>query len=293
MQLAPFSTFFSRKSPPPPEGPPDYARLIVDHLSYIELQCRKAADSSCTWRSDADIDNETDQLVTEVLDHLKSDDFKVLRNFRGSSKLTTYLNTVISNLVIDIIRTRKGRSRARERASAIGPVGELLHNMVYGLSYTLADAHGHLVLSHGISESEDDLRDMLVQIRGNDGATHAMISGWPCHGREMLVDGEVEVIVPDPAKNSEEIMVDNQREKRREQAIAAMQEGLSGEERFILRLRIPPTDDEEPRSVREIAALLGQTEKAVDNRLRRILLRCREMLLSQGFSLDDLIYVGD
>ena len=63
----------------------------------------------------------------------------------------------------------------------------------------------------------------------------------------------------------------------------------TGEERFILRLRFPATDDVEPLPVREIAALLGQTDKAVDNRLRRILLRCRETLLRQGLFLDDLI----
>lgn len=294
MQLASITSIFTRKATPSSqEERPDYARLIVDHLPYIERQCRKATDSPSTGRSEADIDNETDLLLTEVLDHLKADDYKVLRNFRGSAKLTTYLTTVIANLVVDIVRTRKGRSRARERARDIGPVAELLYTLVYGRGYTLGDAHGHLVLSHGITESEDDLRGLLDQIRGRDGATHTMSSDWPYKGREVLVDYEVEVIVPDPAKGAEEVMIDNQRELKRKQAMAIMLEGLSGEESFILRLRFPATDDEEPRSVREIAALLSQTEKAVDNRLRRTLLRCREMLLSQGLSLDDLISVGE
>uniref|UniRef100_C6DZB2 RNA polymerase, sigma-24 subunit, ECF subfamily n=1 Tax=Geobacter sp. (strain M21) TaxID=443144 RepID=C6DZB2_GEOSM len=269
-----------------------YQCLIVEHLSFIEKQCRKATDSPSTSRSEADIDNEADLLLAEVLDHLKADDYKVLRNFRGSAKLTTYLTAVIANLVVDIARTRYGRSRARERAKDIGPVAELLHELVYGRGYTLADAHGHLVLSYGITESEDDLRGMLDQIRGRDG-TQVMSSDWPYKGREVLVDDEVEVIVPDPAKGAEEIMIGNQRDRKREQTMAAMLEGLSGEESFILRLRFPAMDDQKPRSVREIAALLGLTEKAVDNRLRRTLLRCREMLLSQGLSLDDLISVGE
>lgn len=294
MQLSSITSIFIRKgTPPSQEKPPNYARLIIDHLPYIESRCRKAANPHGSGRSETDIDNEADLLLTEVLDHLKADDYKVLRDFRGSAKLTTYLNTVISNLVIDIVRTRKGRSRARERARGIGSVAELLHHMVCDLGYTLTDAHGHLVLSHGIKESEDELKCLLDQIRGRDGITHPIASDWPYQGREVLVDDEIEVIVPDPAKGAEEIMIDNERELKRKKAIVTMQEGLSGEDRFIIRLRFPPTDDEEPRSVREISALLGQSEKAVENRIHRILLRCRETLLGQGQSLDDLICVRD
>jgi RNA polymerase sigma factor (sigma-70 family) len=291
MQIIP-KAVFSRKSQPA-QAPPDYASLIIDHLPYIERQCRRAAESPGSHRSADDADIEADHILTEVIDHLKADDFKALREFRGNAKLTTYLTTVISNLVVDIIRTRKGRSRAGERARELGQVAEQLHKLVYGLGYTLADAHGHMSLSHGIGESEDELREMLHRIRGRDGITHSTTVGWPYQGREVFVDGEVEVIVPDPAKGAEELMIDSQREQRREQIIGALMEGLSGEERFILRLRFPATETESAKSIREIAALTGQTEKAMDNRLRRILMRCRETLLSNGLSMDDLIVVGE
>ena len=294
MQLFSITGFLANKtSLPSLKEKADYARLIVDHLPYIEKQCRRAADSPGRGRSEVDIDNESDLLLTEVLGHLKADGYKVLRNFRGSAKLTTYLTTVISNLVIDSIRARKGRSRASERAKNLGSVAEILYKLVYELGYTLSDAHGHLVLSHVITESEDDLRFMLDRIRGRDGVTHAGTASWPCLGREVTVDGEIEVIVPDPAKGADELLIDNQRNRNREQAVAAMLEGLSGEERFMLRLRFPAIENETTKSIREIAALTGQTEKSVDSRLRRILLRCRETLLSRGFSLDDLICVGE
>lgn len=293
MQIVPIKSLFSRKSAPSQEDKPDYARLIVDHLPHIERQCRRAAESPGNYRSATDVDNESDHLLTEVIDHLKADDFKVLRDFRGNAKLTTYLTTVISNLVVDIIRSRKGRSRAGDRARELGPVAEQLHKLVYGLGYTLADAHGHLVLSHGISDSEDELREMMHHIRGRDGATHSVTTSWPHQGREVLVNDDVEVIVPDPAKGADERLIDNQREQKREQIISTLMEGLSGEERFILRLRFPTTENESNKSIREIAALTGQTEKSVDNRLRRILMRCRETLLSGGLSLDDLICVGE
>ncbi len=293
MQIVPLKTLFFKKPPQPPNEATDYARLIVDHLPYIEKQCRRAAESPGSYRSDADVDNEADHLLTEVIDHLKADDFKVLRDFRGDAKITTYLTSVISNLVVDIIRTRKGRSRAGERAKELGPVVEQLHKLIYGLGFTLADSHGYLVASHGISESEDELRDMLHQIRGRDGITHAATASWPHQGREVLVDNEIEVIVPDPAKGADELLIDNQREQKSSLVVGALLEGLSGEERFILRLRFPATENEATKSIREIAVLTGQTEKSVDNRLRRILMRCRETLLSRGLSLDDLICVGE
>jgi len=293
MQLVSITSYFGKNPQPPMEERPDYARLIVDHLPFIEKQCRKTIDSPVNSYSEADIDNETDHLLTEVLDHLKFDDYKVLRDFRGSAKLTTYLTTVIANMVVDLVRKRKGRSRVRERAKCLGPLAEQLHDLVYGHGFTLANAHGHLVLSHGIRESEDDLRILLDRIGGRNIAANAMAADWPYQGREVLVDGEVELIVPDPAKSAEGLMIDKQRERQREQAMAFMLDGLSGEECLMLRLRYPAKEDEAPRSVREIAILLGQTEKAVDNRLRRVLMRCREALLSRGLSLDDLINVGE
>ena len=89
MQIVPFKAIFSRKSAPRTEEETDYARLIVDHLPYIEKQCRRAAESPGSYRSDSDVDNEADYLLTEVIDHLKADDFKVLRDFRGDAKITT------------------------------------------------------------------------------------------------------------------------------------------------------------------------------------------------------------
>jgi RNA polymerase sigma factor (sigma-70 family) len=293
MQITSLTSIFTRKSLSPQDDPPYYARLIVEQLSCIEKQCRRAAETPGSHQSATDRDNEADHLVTEVIDHLKADNYKVLREFRGSAKLSTYLTTVISNLVVDIIRARKGRSRAGERARELGPVAEQLHRLVYGFGYTLAYAHGHMVLSHGIKESEDELRDMLHQIRGRDGISHAATAGWPYQGREVLVDDEVEVIVPDPTKGADERLIDFQREQKREQVVGTLLEGLSGEDRFIVRLRFPASENETPKSISEIASLTGQTEKALDNRLRRILMRCREMLLGQGLSLDDLICAGE
>jgi hypothetical protein len=99
MQILPFKTVFAKKTPPLSEATPDYARLIVDHLSFIERQYRRTFEFPGSYRSEAAVDNDADHSLTEVLDHLKADDFKAPREFRGTAKLTTYLTTVISNLI--------------------------------------------------------------------------------------------------------------------------------------------------------------------------------------------------
>jgi hypothetical protein len=113
-----------------PEGSGDHARLITDNLAFIEKHCRRAVLRTMTTGAGAPddgvagslsrdgiiLDNQADELLNEVLDRLKADNFKALREFKGRAKLTTYITTIISNLIIDLARQKKGRSRARERA---------------------------------------------------------------------------------------------------------------------------------------------------------------------------------
>lgn len=104
MQLVSITSRFSGKPPQPSmEERPNYSCLIVDHLPYIEKQCRKAADSPGNSRSEVDIDNEADQILTEVLDHLKTEDYKVLREFRGSAKLTTPTAGQLEDVVMRVL----------------------------------------------------------------------------------------------------------------------------------------------------------------------------------------------
>jgi hypothetical protein len=99
-----------------------YQKLIIDHLQYIEKQCRKAC-GVYTRRAhspspgnkkfddigvhgihiEASGEIDADTLVNKVIDHLTVDDYRVLRQFKNLSKLTTYITTIIANLVVDII----------------------------------------------------------------------------------------------------------------------------------------------------------------------------------------------
>lgn len=289
---------------PPGERAPDYARLITDNLAYMEKQCRRAVirfspagmagyDASTASRHGGGmLDNETDELMNELLDRLRADDFRALREFRGKAKLTTYITTIISNLVVDLARQKKGRSRARDRAREMGKVAELLHDLVYGRGCTLHEAHSHLEFTHGIREPLERLREMLERMQGRERGIALCADGestWLVPGRRVVTEDAVEIVVVDPRRNAEASLMADQKRLRAREAVAGLIAQLDGEERFMLRMRFPADGGEEPKSARDIGQLLGMTEKSVDARIRRVLARFRETLLRQGLSLDDLI----
>lgn len=308
MNLDPIRKFFTAKRTPLPAGDDAYSRLIVENLPYIEKQCRRAlacgagmdrvhaggAHAGPGYHGGSSPDNEADELLNEVLDRLKADNFKALREFRGGAKLTTYITTIIANLVVDLVRQKKGRSRARERAEEMGGVARTLYDLVYGRGCSVHEAQGHLEVAYGILEPLEGLQQMLDRMRGRERATVWGGNGgsaWLAPGQEVSGDDATEIIVADPAGNSEDLLINGQRSAAAKRTLDELLGELSGEDRLMMRLRFPEDEDEEPRSAREIAAILGLSEKAVDARIRRILVRMREILIGRGLSLEDFIAV--
>lgn len=244
--------------------------------------------------SDGTFDNRVDELFNQVLDHLKEDNYRVLRKFKGKSKLTTYLSTIIANLVVDLIRKKNGRSRMKQRAAEMGDIAECLYDAIYVRGYSIGEAQDFLRSTWDIAVGQEELRVMLEKMRGRENPLRlkACDDCWPHAGIEVKTEQGLEVVVPDPARSSEERLIDVQRKILCREVLDKVLMELNGEERFILALRFPVSEGKKPMGNREIAEMLGVTEKAVDNRIRRILVRCREMLLKQGLSLDDLIDAG-
>jgi len=306
MRLFPASRFSETRSSSPGQDDGGYARLITDNLGYIEKQCRRAVLKTMTFgggvsglvagspgEDGLDLENQTDELLNEVLDRLRLDDFRALREFRGKAKLTTYITTIVANLIIDLVRQKKGRSRARERAKEMGAVAERLYDLVFAQGCSLHQAHSHLEITHGIIEPLESLQEMLDRMRGRGERSQMLLAAdpeaaWLVPGRKMTVDDAVEVVVTDPRKNAEAALIDSQKQTGAQQAVTGLVAELSGEDRLMLRMRFP-ADDDEPKSCREIGKLLGVSENSVDAKIRRILIRFREILLRQGLTLQDFI----
>jgi hypothetical protein len=162
-----------------------YQRLITDNIEYIEKQCHKTCGvykkktisihQKIDRSPDSQIESmrvitsgeiDPDTLFNEVLDRLKENNFRVLKDFKNLSKLTTYITTIIAHLIIDIKRKIEGRNRASERARTIGPLGEKLFDLVFIKGYPLEEAFRFLKKTDGITETIGDIEMMVEKIRG-------------------------------------------------------------------------------------------------------------------------------
>jgi RNA polymerase sigma factor (sigma-70 family) len=284
------------------EGEDYYQKLIVDNLTYIERQCanvcaiykRKISSISTSTKDSPEIETESihvvfsdeinpDTLVNDIIDRLTADDYKVLREFRGHSKLTTYIGTIISNLTVDLIRKQKGRNRARDRAKAMGPIGEILYELIFEKGFPAEEAYEYLKENHHIKEPLEEIETMIERIRGRktgpiladsiEKAEHDVMS--------KLVNGN------DPEKE----LTKKQKDELAKRVLSQILSELSSEEKFIIRMRFPLSEDEDPKDLSEIGKILGISEKAVDSRIRRILTKCKERILKYGLSFDDFIDV--
>lgn len=79
------------------------------------------------------LENQADELPNYVLDYLKADDFRILREFRGKPRLTTHLTTIIANQVIDLIRGKKAEIEQKS-----GPMGWLMSPSAFVRRSTVA-----------------------------------------------------------------------------------------------------------------------------------------------------------
>jgi RNA polymerase sigma factor (sigma-70 family) len=214
---------------------------------------------------------DADTLFNEVLDRLKADSYKVLRDFENRSKLTTYITTIIAHLVIDIKRKIDGRNRIKERAKALGPTGEKLYDLVFIKGYPAPEAYDSLQTTEKIKETFDEFQMIVEKIRGHQTSAPQQ--------------------QPITKNTPEQDLISKQREELTKKVLNETLSELSNEERLLIRMKFPLSDDEEPKSLSEIGKMLHTTEKAVDSRIRRILTKLKEKMLRHGLSFDDFIDV--
>ena len=293
-----------RNKAPTQQGSEYYRQLIFDNdnYQYIKKQCRKACDiynkksSSVTHVPGGhfdfeeqpihvgftgEIDEET--LFNEVLDRLTGNDYKVLRGFEEQSKITTFFTPIIAHLIIDIKRKIEGRSRAKDRAKALGPVGEKLYDLVLIKGYPVEEAYDYLKENDHITQTLEEIETMVEKIRGRPRA----YKGSPTEGSEQPDIKSALVSAGDPEKE----LLKKERKKLAKEVLNEIRLESSSEDGFIIGRRFPLSEDEEPKDLSEIARILGITTKAVDSKLRRILAKLKEKMLRHGLSFDDFIDV--
>lgn len=295
---------FTRKDTISPSKPADnaviadYGRLLNDHLDYIAKVCERAADNGrtpsqgqgqvisgeggYTYIVEQAGSLDPDDLFNKILDHLKEDDFRRLRDFQGRSSITTYLTSIISRFVVDIVRQRSGRSRAKERAAKLGLLGERVYDLMVLRGHSAGEAAEIMQITFGQQISPDELRDIHAGLLGRETRHQSSNESKTAWGE----DGELVTI---QSASPEGELSGKIQQKRRGELLAVLMENLKVEDRLLLRLRFPLDEEAEPLEMSAIAAMVGMNEQQVDRKLRRILVSCREELLRKGLSLNDLL----
>ena|GEM_PF-928040 len=283
----------------------DYKNIIKDHFEFIEKQCFKAVrlrlgeNSSASAENALTIENESLELSNRVLDTLARDNYRVLREFKGNSRLTTYLTAIISRQAVDLIRKKLGRDREKERAKEFDDVGLLVYQRVIKDGYPLPDVFEELQTNHGFPGSMDELETIVQKIKGKRKQKNPRVS--LLNGSDSSTNGSVvkkgttigiyenEFVIPDTRNDPEKIVMEDQRKRKMQEVIQDIIAQLNGEERILLRMRFPFGEDETPRTVAQVSNVLGITQKAVYKRMTRLLKKCKEQLDREGVTINDLL----
>lgn len=267
-----------------------YRLLITDNLEYIEHQCRKAC--GAYLNQDITTDNYADELLLELIEHLKAFDFKRLRQFEGRANIRTYIAVLISNLIVDLVRSKRGRGKERERAKEFGEIGERLYDLIIRRGYTTAEACEALKTSYSIDLSFSELAAIAEKIRGRPKSSQKVVVE-DVSSRKVnpapFVDVDGEIVIADPRHNPEEEILSRRRDELAKNVLSELSGLLSGEDKLIFRMKFPLNDEEVPKKNADIARMVGMSEKAVEKRVTKILSKFKKLILNRGLSLDDFI----
>jgi RNA polymerase sigma factor (sigma-70 family) len=281
----------------------NYKNIIKDHFEFIEKQCFKAVRMKLGENSSAEnaltIENEALELSNQVLDTLERNNYKVLREFKGNSRLTTYLTAIISRQAVDLIRKKLGRDREKERAKEFGDVGLLVYQRVIKDGYPLSDVFEELQTNHGFSGSMEELETIVQKIKGKGKRKNPRVSllngsnsstnGSAVKNGTTIGINENEFVIPDTQSDPEKIVMEDQRKRKMQEVIQDIIAQLNGEERILLRMRFPSGEGETPHTVAQVSNILGITQKAVYKRMTRLLKKCKELLDREGVTINDLL----
>ncbi|MDJ0723150.1 MAG: hypothetical protein QNJ04_16045 [Desulfobacterales bacterium] len=246
-----------------PRNPEDIlaSREILDR---IEAVCK---------RHFAD-ENEQNESFVFVIDSLKADDYKRLRAYKGKSRLTTYIYSLVNSIIVDYRRKTYGRRRIPAVVARLGKWAETVYRLVCWQKYTFDDAYDFLQVEDLFEGPYEQYLQAIVPIREA-----------PCRENPSFqsLNEEISGAAANPPNadvNPLEALIAKLDYGRRGKAIKiirATTTALSQEDQMLIRLVYA---SEQPVSA--VAQMLGRSASSVRRRLKRLLVRYREQLLAEG-----------
>ena len=203
---------------------------------------------------------------------LMEGDCAILRKFRGRSRLSTYLVTVVERLFLDYRISRWGKWRPSAVAKRAGRIGIRLDRLISCEGFSISEAVEILRRNEGATESAEQLDELARSLPLRP-------SRRPLT-ENALSDGEAA-----EAADVESVEGERRRAMRRVCVkLSAVLRTLPPEDRLILRLRF-----EEDLAVTDIARTLGLEPKPLYRRILRRLGEVKAELLASGLGADEIV----
>lgn len=219
--------------------------------------------------------NEVDDCRSYVYEKLIDNDYKKIREFKGNSSYKTFITVVITRILIDRKRLSSRKWKPSKKAIEIGKEAVILEELVYCKDCSFEEAYNILTTNHNIPIDRDKAYEIVTQLQGRNirRKRHKKVeideNGYGIHS-----------ISP------EEAAIDEENLKIKEQLyiiIKEMHESLSNEERLLLKMRF-----EDDISISKIARILKMNRSDVDKKLKAIIRRFKDKILTKGISIDSI-----
>ncbi|UCD78123.1 MAG: sigma-70 family RNA polymerase sigma factor [Desulfobacterales bacterium] len=244
----------------------DPAAIVAsrDVLEKIEAVCRRHFSS----------ENDRHECYIFVLDSLKADDFKRLRAFKGRSKLSTYLYSLINSLVIDFRRKRYGRRRIPVAVLQLGKWAEAVYRLVCWQKFSFDDAYDFLQVDGLYEGNYDQFLQEIEPIRDAPCRENPTFQSMDEIGRDSMQNMDLS------GANPLEALIQKLERERRILAlrvIRATTEELPESDQILVRLVFGSG-----QSLTAAAKIIHLSASAARKRLQALLITYRKSLLAAG-----------
>lgn len=243
---------------------PEEILASSDILEKIETVCKRHFYA----------ENDRNECYIFVLDSLRADNFKRLRAFKGKSKLSTYLYSLVNSLAIDFRRKRYGRRRIPSAVVKLGKWAEAVYRLVCWQKFSVDDAYDFLQVDGLFSGSYAQFQQEIVPIQKAPCRENpSFMSMDDCGGDPSRKNN-------DAGSNPLEALIKKLNRERRIKAVKVIREttdSLPENDQLLVRLVF---GSEHP--VRVAAKIIDLSASAARRRLKGLLIKYRENLLAAG-----------
>lgn len=233
--------------------------LVVDTVRFVAARNHLTRDTA-------------DELRSRVMVHLASNDYGVLRRWRGDSTLQTYLVAVVGNVYLDLRNQEWGKAKPPAVARREGPVAMLLWRLTHRKRLSFDEAVSLMLTQYEVPATREDLWALYQQFP-------------PTRGRYFV---DVNELADREQPGSDADALVQQRDldtlaARVDRALSTALQDLAPDDQLILKLFFC---DGMTRA--GIARVMHLDQPRLYPRFLRLLETLRQALVAQGVGPDDV-----